>query len=164
MQVAFYFTRSETYSKDIVQDVFLKIWNSRERLADIEYLDAWVATIARNFTITALNKLAREEVMGERYADHLPNIGSPGSHTKLDYSELEQYMQQALQQLSEQQQRIFKMAKLEGLSRETIADQLQISPNTVKVHLLRATRFVRGYLLQKLDYLTFLLLAVFYSL
>lgn len=160
LQIAFFFTRSQLRSEDIVQDVFLKIWNSRERVATIEYLDAWVATIVRNFALRALDKLAREELRGERYADYLPAVEWQ-AQAPAEYKDVERYIHEALTLLTEQQRTVFDMARLQGMNRDEIADRLGLSPNTVKMHLVRATRYVRAHLLGKLDYLTLLIIIFF---
>lgn len=157
LQIAFFFTRSQLRSEDIVQDVFAKIWNSRERLATIEYPDAWVATIVRNFALRALDKMAREKVRGERYADYLPAV-EWNAQAPTEYKDVERYIHEALALLTEQQRSVFEMGRLQGMSRDEIADRLGLSPNTVKMHLVRGTRYVRAYLLGKLDYLTVLII------
>lgn len=150
--VAFYFTQSLSRAEDIVQDVFLKIWTKREQIEAIEQLDAWVLTIARNFSINALHKIARTEVVGEEYADYIPSFETPVGDG-LNKKDIERLVQEALQPLTEQQRRVFELSKLRGLNREEIAAELQLSPNTVKMHLVRSTKYVRAYLLAKLDYL-----------
>ena len=58
--------------------------------------------------------------------------------------ELEAFTQKAILKLPKQQQLIFKMSRVDGLSHQEIADQLQISPNTVKNHIVEALKKLRS--------------------
>jgi len=70
--------------------------------------------------------------------------------------ESENLVSQAIAKLPPQQQMVFKLSKQEGLSREDIACQLHISPNTVKNHLSNAIKFIQIFL--RNSALTFLMI------
>lgn len=142
--VARLFTQSDTTAEDIVQDVFMKVWLKREELITINDFRNWLFIIARNFSINALNKMARTENL-ESFDDYLPFPGNPASDV-LDGKYLEKGIREAMQQLTEQQRTVFELAKLKGMSREEVSATLNLSPNTVKMHLVRSTRFIRAFL------------------
>ena len=63
-----YLTRSETLSEEIVQDVFLKVWEKREELTGINYFNAWLRTVAKNTCSNYLRSLAMEKIALSRFA------------------------------------------------------------------------------------------------
>lgn len=158
MHVATLFTHSISISEDIVQDVFLKLWLKRTQLPEINDFTNWIFIVARNYSINALNKIAKTEISLETQAEH---ISLPGIEVTSDFEarDLEKIIRKAMLALTDQQQKVFELAKLQGMGRDEIADQLGLSPNTVKMHLVRATRFVRAYLLARTDhFLTIMIL------
>lgn len=54
-------------------------------------------------------------------------------------------LESLIKQLPPQQRIVYKLSRLQGLSRQQIASQLHISPHTVKNHLQQATRFINAY-------------------
>jgi len=60
--------------------------------------------------------------------------------------ERERLLNEAVANLPSQQQRVFRLARQEGLSRDQIANELQISPNTVRNHLADAIKTIKSRL------------------
>jgi len=150
--IAGQFTHSSEISKDIVQDVFMKVWLRREMLSQVEDMASWLFILTRNLCINALNRMALAETRSRELAGHLP-FSEENTERSLDLKDMEDLIHQALALVTDQQRRVFELARLKGLSREEIADEMDLSPNTVKMHLVRATRVVRGFLASKMGIL-----------
>ena len=156
MHIATLFTDFEDMAEDIVQDVFMKVWLRRSSLPEILDFNNWIFIVARNLSINALKKIAKAGIHYESLPDHLPYT-SAFADADLDAKDLEKHIREAMQLLTEQQQKVFELAKIKDLNREEISKTLGLSPNTVKMHLVRSTRFVRAYLLAKGDHFISLL-------
>ncbi len=153
--IARLFTHSDALAEDIVQDVFMKIWIKRSRLKEVERFDSWVFILSRNVSINALNKIARAELGNEKLSYWLP-LSDNAVEKTADLKDVEKQVREAIQLLSGQPKRVFELSRMEGMGREEIARELGLSPNTVKVHLLRATRMIRAYLSSRADLISVL--------
>lgn len=153
--IAFRLLGSTSQAEDTVQDVFLKMWLKRQELHEVSHFKAYLFTVTRNHIFTALKLLAREQLMeSELSATMVHNI----KEAAIIQKEYEQILRNAIAQLPPQQELIYKLSKEEGLKRNEIADRLQLSPETIKVHLANAMRSIRAFCLARMDLNTFLLL------
>jgi RNA polymerase sigma-70 factor (family 1) len=141
---SFSFTRSAEVAEEITQDVFIKVWTNRESLDQIENIDAWLSTITRNLCFNYLKKLALERNAKQQIKSQL--ISEQDVEQHLSYKEKANQVAEALDQLSPQQRLIFSLNRDKGLKNEEIAHQLNLSPNTVKTHLVAALRKIRSFL------------------
>jgi RNA polymerase sigma-70 factor (ECF subfamily) len=134
--------RKEELAEELVQDVFLKIWNSRAALTDIESIEAFLYTVARNLALSRLKRIAHErKILGE-IKKTTPEALTQDEVLHRDYQKL---LQKAIASLPEQQRKVYLMSKEDGFSRQEIADALDISPNTVKAHLSAATNSLKDW-------------------
>jgi RNA polymerase sigma-70 factor (ECF subfamily) len=154
--VALKMTRSEYIAEEIVQEVFVLLWAKRTQLTTIEKPSTYLFTIVYNSIYAHFKKIALEKKAHQALSEQLTDLESP-LEIILQNKENEQLLQRAIEQLPPQQQLVYKLSKQEGLSREEIAERLQISPNTVKNHLQEAIKFLRAYLERALPLLIALL-------
>jgi RNA polymerase sigma-70 factor (ECF subfamily) len=135
-------TRSAHISEEIVQEVFVTVWVKRALIAGAKRPEEYVFAILRNCIYAHFRKLAREfrikSKLGQQPAERANRI-----EDILDEKETRIILESVIGRLSPQQKLIYKLAKQEGLSREEIADKLNISPNTVKNHLGMAVEHLR---------------------
>src|SRR5690349_19691306 len=136
-KVAMLYVKSPALAEDIVQDVFMKIWFQRNSLPDILSFESWVYTLARNVTINCPKKLAHESKVRTIFKDQHPPLDQSTDYKNRNrhYNAL---LQQAIGDLPEQQQKVYRLAKEQGLSYQAIGDELSLSPLTVKTHMTRA--------------------------
>ncbi|MGZ3854581.1 MAG: RNA polymerase sigma-70 factor [Flavisolibacter sp.] len=142
---SFSFTHSSQIAEEITQDVFIKAWAHRESLPDIQNLDAWLSTITRNLCFNYLKKLALERKTAVTLV-RMQTRTDENVEQYLSYKERVSEIGQALEQLSPQQRLIFTLNRDKGLKNEEIAHQLNLSPNTVKTHMVTALRKIRSFL------------------
>jgi len=137
-------TRHGSIAEEIVQDVFMKIWINRTGLPAVRQLTDFLYIIARNHTFNSLRRLARERKLQFNTTDNLEIPGASAEATILqrDYDRL---LLQAIDRLSPQQKLVYTLGRQQGLTREEIAAQLQISPETVKVHMAQALKTLRAW-------------------
>ncbi len=139
---AFHFTQSVFVAEEITQDVFLKLWLNKQSLAEINNLEAWLYTITKNACFNQLKKIAREHRLKNSLAQEPEQIDET-TESYLVVKEQQSLLQQAIDHLSAQQKLVFKLNREGGLKNAEIARQLNISPNTVKTHMVGALRSIR---------------------
>ena len=136
-------TESQTAAQEIVQDVFVKIWMKRSMLIDIQDFSAYLFKAARNHVFNYLRKIARERTQQALLEASLPAAPVEAGVVEVDYH---QRLDEAIDHLPQQQQRVYRLHRQEGLSHAEIATRLQLSVETVKKHMSLALRGIRDYL------------------
>lgn len=132
-------------AEEITQEIFIKLWLCRDLLPGVENLDGYIFTIARNRTLNHLRKagydarLLRE--LQERMMLQHNNVEERALATEYD-----RLLRDALSRLSPQRRLVFQLSRDGGLNHSEIAEQLHLSRNTVKNHMVEALRFIRSYL------------------
>ena len=154
-------TRSEGVAKDIIQEVFLYLWIDRESLATVEVPQNWIFKIAYNRSYTWL---ARQVSRNRKYNEFRLQNQAEGDDS-LEHivllNETARLVREATALLPDQARKIFRLSRETGLKAATIADQLNISVQTVRNSLVRSVKFVREYLAQHGILIPALILLVF---
>lgn len=143
--IAYAMLKSEQAAEELVQDIFLKIWQQRNNLSLIEDFNAYLFIITRNQTLNALRSSFRQRRREQEHSVpvHEPDNTSDDIIITKDY---ERFLQDAIKALPPQQQQVYRLSREKGLSREEIARLLKLSDNTVKTHLSKALKGIRAYL------------------
>lgn len=141
---------SEAYAKEIVQDVFLKIWTKRDKLNPELSFKAYIFTITRNKNIKFLKKAANNLKLREEVFYRSQKFSNP-TERYMREADLEVLKQKALDQLPPKRRLIFEMSRNDGKSYEEIAQELGISPNTVRNQISRALETLRDFILNNKD-------------
>ena len=137
-------TRSDEVAQDIVQDVFMNIWSKRESLGDVVNPSSYFFTAVYRRVYHHYRKIALEKKLLQAVPAAKESVNTTDEMVLAHESN--ELISQAISKLPPQQQLVFKLVRQEGLSREDVAQQLKISPNTVKNHLADALKFVRAFL------------------
>ena len=133
--------RSEEEAREITQEVFVALWEKRERIDPRKNIKSYLYMVARN---TALNYFEHKKVHDKYYAARMHEIeASLPSDEILISKETELLIEMAVSRMPEQRKKIFRMRRYEDLSVEEIARQLGLSKKTVESHLLSAKRDLR---------------------
>lgn len=134
-------TREE--AEDIVQEVFIKLWNRREKLDEYRSVEALAMVTTRNL---CLDKLKGRKILTGRMKDLKDEMAtSPHDHTT-DISDIIYSIHQIIQTLPEQQKSVIHLRDIEGYDFEEIAEMLDMNENTVRVNLSRARKKIRELL------------------
>jgi RNA polymerase sigma-70 factor (family 1) len=144
-------TKSDLYAKDIIQEVFLKLWEHRDSLGSIENIEAWLYRLTENKVIDFLRKVAADGRLKEKLWNNLPNYQQ--TEPSVEIKEYDHIIQQAIDQLPPQRKLIWYLNREEGLNYQEIANELHISRHTVKNQLSSALQTLRA----KLGFLKFFL-------
>ncbi len=138
-------TKSPETAEEIVQEVFVKIWTNKEKFSEVSNYESYLFTMASNKVLDWFRKMANEEKLKKHVWQ---TIGELSNITieELDFKHSQELINKAIEQLSPQRKKIFLLNKEDGLTRQEIADQLDLSVHTVNNHLNEAVKQVKEYL------------------
>lgn len=146
-RLALSLTRNAPEAKDVVQEVFIKLWQQRTELLQINNLEAWSMRLTRNLAIDKTRSKHRrtEDISGVFHLASLQATPYQVAESKDTLSQIKTLMQQ----LPQQQRLCMHLRDIEEMSYQEIAATLEISLNQVKVNLFRARGKMRKLLEQQ---------------
>lgn len=136
--------KSGTDAEELVQDVFLKIWEKRNKIDPMQSFRAYLFTVALNHIRRLfLNKVKEDSFKLHLYDVLLEQVSEPEKERK-NFADYLRILDQEIQKLPEKQKEIFLLHKKEGLTVKEVASFLCISPKTVENQYTAAVRTIRG--------------------
>jgi len=136
----FSFVKSQDQAEEIVSDVFIKLWQVRNKLPEIENLKVYLYTIAKNFCLNYIARNFKNPVIRLEEMDIEPVV-SLGSPEELCISaDTVDKIQQCIRELPPQCRMVFQLVKEDGMSYKEAAEILGISVLTVRNQVFIATR------------------------
>lgn len=134
-------------AEEIVQDVFVKLWESRHLLKEDESFKGFLFIITRNIVFSRNRKKVNENLFKTSVLSAFGNESNYNSNSvEEEYcaSQLAVFIDKLIGSLSEQQKRCFLLSREENLSYKEIAERLGISPKTVEIHMGKALKFLKN--------------------
>ena len=134
-------TKSPEDAEEITSDVFVKIWQKMEILdADISPLPLLIK-ITRDLTWNHLKRISRAKSHRAFIETYLETVVE-SSADQLIFNEYQEIVTRALNDLTPQQRKVFSLRYFTGKDLNQISEELQISKNTVKVHLANSKKLI----------------------
>jgi RNA polymerase sigma-70 factor (ECF subfamily) len=127
--------------EDIIQELFIRIWNKRNELNITSSLQSYLSAATRYEVYRRLREHKRYEPIVEEMVSSLP---ADMFYDTLEFKELQSQITSAVDTLSPKCKSVYILSRNEQLSHKEIAGQLNISTNTVRNHLTHALHHVRG--------------------
>ncbi len=140
-QFACSYLKSEQDAEDLVQEVFLKLWNKREKMDSTQNIRAFIFKIAVNI----IYDFIRRKNTGQAFLEFLAGdqFWYDTTWHEVVFDDMLSQIRRLVQQMPEQRQKIFIMSKEKGLDNDKIAEKLNLSKRTVENQLYRATSFLK---------------------
>ncbi len=137
--------KSETIAAEILQDIFIKIWNNREKINPNLSFRSYLFRIAENKVVDFFRKAARDKKL---QAIVIKSACVEYSHVEEDFCEKEneQILHDVINLLPPRRRQIFQLIKMEGHSYDEVSQLLSISTSTINDHMVKATKFIREQL------------------
>jgi RNA polymerase sigma-70 factor (ECF subfamily) len=136
------YTKSAPEAEDIVQEVFINLWNYKESIRQKDTLCSLLFVMAKHRLINAyrakVNSLEYEE-----YINTSNRVEVEDPHKKIEYADFLDLLSTALSKLPTTQQRVIRLSRLKELSNKEIAETLSLSEQTVKNQLSLGLRTLR---------------------
>lgn len=147
--------QSREDTEEVIQEVFLTIWEKREMLVTIRSFDSYLFRMAKNKLIDLLGKQKSIRNLHVKYFE-TRGISHTQPEQTLQYSEYHKIARKAIEQLSPKLQTVFLLSAHGELSLDDIASKLNLPKDTVKKRLYLANTFIKNYLRLNAEWLVFL--------
>lgn len=131
-------------AEDVVQEVFIKIWQNRQDLIGTDQVRFYLFTATRNNCISLLRK-RKHPAMGGDDIEKLAHIADEGPRQAIPPEDIHALVGRALGQLPPQCQLIFKMSRFNKLTYAQIAEELNLSVKTIENQMGKALRILRDF-------------------
>jgi RNA polymerase sigma-70 factor (family 1) len=143
--VALIFVKAPELAEDAAQDVFAQLWVKRALLADVKEFQPYLIAAAKNLIF---NKW-RGRVVTDEFSEYLQeyfadSLSDPAA--KLELKDTTRIIEAGINQLTPQQQKVFRLSRFQGLSHAEIAQATGLSQRTVKNYMVSAILSLRTYL------------------
>ncbi len=151
---------NEEDAKDLVQEIFMKIWDKRKEINEKKSFNAFLFTISLNL----IRDYFRKKVKNRKLVDRWLEETEPYSNSTLlsvEFKSLEKIVSTLVDQLPQKRQMVFRLSRNEGLSNDEIAEKMNIQKKTVENHLNLALNYLRERL-QGHSFLVILFFVLFY--
>jgi RNA polymerase sigma-70 factor (ECF subfamily) len=140
-------TKSREIAEEVVQDVFIKVWTKRHKI-DTQYcFSSFLFRVAHNHTINVLKRSSYEKIAKDKISK-TSSFSVDDTEDNLIYKEYLNLLRKAIDQLPPRRKVIFNLSRQQGVSHDEIALEMGISKNTVKSQLVKATKYIKSYLLK----------------
>jgi RNA polymerase sigma-70 factor (ECF subfamily) len=156
--LARHITKTDAVAEDIIQETFLKLWISRDKLPAIENPRSWLLKIVFHQSFSYLRRQAVHDKAMDILGAGAPEQELFTPETNLAYTTMVKLIGDAVIKLPPQAKRIYLLSREKGMKIPEIAAELTLSPSTVKNSLVRSLQTIRNYLQQAGHLLPFLLL------
>lgn len=153
--------KNENDAEEIVQEVFVKIWESRHKLGSCKLFNSYIFTIAYNHSIS----LIRKKINNKKYLEYLKYSSvinaTPSGISEIESNELSDQVERLIEKLPERQKQIYRLHREKGFTYPEIANQLGISQNTVENHMAKALKYLRRNLLNNTTLISLMFMYLF---
>lgn len=121
-------------SEDLVQDTFIKIWETRKSIHPQMSFSAYLFTIVHNKAITYIRRLQAEKITNDEWLKEYSNPDE-SAITGIISGEYERFFEKTIESLPPRRKLVFRLSREEGLSHKEIAKRLGISVYTVQEYI-----------------------------
>lgn len=152
--------KSKSEAEDIVQEVFVRIWENREKIKIEKNFNNYILTITKNLILDRMKKAAFDKTIQQKIYQSMQALKNIAAEQLIE-KEMASLHHQAIARLSPQKKIVFMLSREEELSYEEIAEKLGVSKNTVRNQMTDSLKSIREYLSGHPD-IAFILLAAFH--
>lgn len=142
-QFSLSYLKSEEAAADIVQEVFIKIWNNRGQIKTDTSFQSYLFTIALNSVRKYFNQLSKFNELKHDVLFYATGL-KPEFDDRSDYTFMLDKLEELIRQMPEKRREVFIKKKIEEKSLKEISEELNISTKTVEYHITEAMRFLKS--------------------
>lgn len=139
---AFEIVKNKEASKDVVQELFIKLWNDRHKLEIQNNISAYLFRACKN---SSLNYL-RKENSRARMFEHRDLPTHEINRDFLEEEEFIAFVNECINELPERSKQVFMLSRFEDLKQKEIAEKLNISVKTIKNQIWKSLQYLRSCL------------------
>jgi RNA polymerase sigma-70 factor (family 1) len=125
---------------DVVQEIFIKIWETRAALKKVRCFSAFLFTIARNHSLNCLQAVTKSNQALPELIRHFQDHRIDDETLDKDYLK---FIERALAATSPRSREVFRLCREQTMSYDQVASELGISRNAVKKHMVAVMRSLK---------------------
>ena len=145
------YIKDPTEAEEIVQQVFVKLWERRASLAAVSSFPDYCFIVVRNIVFNYFNRLSKQARLVRGLSMQAPEHTGEEADHPFTQKQYEQLLEKAIRQLPLRQKQVYLMADGEALGYDDIARRMQISRFTAKKHMELARKAIREYISRHLQ-------------
>lgn len=142
----FKFVRNQEFAEDILQDVFVTLWEKRDSLTFDNNIAGWLFVVSHNKSLSFLKKKVRESILFQEFLNEEDYFEENTTEEDIKYKL--NIINKAVQQLSTKKKQVYILCKFENKNIDEVASIMQISTESVKDYIKQSNRFIREYILK----------------
>lgn len=128
--------------EDALQELFVKVWENREKIDPDKSFSSYLYRIALNIVNDYYRQVSKDRVLAQNLSEHISYLYSIDTLTSQVTADEE--LMRTIEKLPPQRKIIFKLCKLEGKTYAEVSKILSISEATIGDHIAKANRFIYG--------------------
>lgn len=143
----FKIVKDNDVADELLQALFMKIWEKHESIDASKSFEAFLHTIARNLIYDHFRKVAQQQRLVKALLHQEAQAPLHNDESSTEKAEAATLLQAALNQLSPQRRKVFYLCKIEGRSYHEVSSLLGISVATVNTHMTKSKLLIKAFLL-----------------
>jgi len=149
LRFATHFLKDEDEAKDVVQDVFLKLWQKRDELEKVDNIEAFAMRMTRNRCLDFIR--ANKTIPISAETERRIKQETVDVHVQVEFTESANMIKKLINELPDLQRTVMYLRDIEQLSYDEIAETTELQLNAIRVNLSRARKKVRDEFLKLND-------------
>ena len=142
------YTKDNELISEIIQDVFVKVWQNRQSLTSLDSLQSYIYTIAKNHVIDILRRKKLKLLnLDKLYENRISSVSNP--YQTVEQKELDAALKEGVTKLTARKKEIFILSRVDGLTYSQISERLNISISAVEKNISSALKELRKYISKK---------------
>ncbi len=139
---------SQIQAEEITQEVFIALWNNRHKLDENGSFSSYIFKITRNQVNNYISKSLHKKIFLDYFEK---NEEKPQTFTENEvlFNELKIILERSIEKLPPKRKNIYRLNREDGLTYKQIAEQLNISENTVDTQMRKAIEFIKDTILEE---------------
>lgn len=133
-------------AEDILHEVFISLWENRERIDQDRSIAGWLFVVSSNKAINYLKKKVKESIVFVESYESLEPVLTEDISSENSYLEQLAIIEEAAKHLSPRIKEVFRLSRFEGYSVDEVAAQLGLTASSVKDYLKQSTQFIKIYI------------------
>lgn len=150
---AMIYLQDEQEAREITQRVFVRLWEKRHLLINVEQLQDYLFGITKNIVFDHLKQLGRQVEILAQYRRHINNTSDNNAEESINEKSIMNLWLNIVARLPAQQRRVYTMVEQQGINLDEVSAKLSLTKATVKKHMELARSFVRAELKRSLEHL-----------
>ena len=140
----FRLVKDEDIAKELLQDLFLKVWNIKDEIDPQKSFKSFLYKISENLVYMHFRKIAKDKRLIMQLIAMSVQFDNNAEEAMICQDDVK-LLNKAIEKLSPQRKLIYTLCKLEGKSYEEVSSELGITTSTIRDHIVKANKTVKKY-------------------